>query len=265
MSTIRTAPRTVPAEFVRQGDEIALYQIGGKHTPAQVCDCPKPDGRKHWHCAMNWNFAQSKEFVEENPASIMWAIIGSEPQPAERQNGFFSVPAVRLTIVPILAGAALARPVPIMADVREPAIVRERLRITSTEGQPTSAGVTADMVPEFKCAEFEVHGSHYWEDAKHCTPGTGRLWYCNGFGHPVIAREERQRRLKLVDPNEPAERARLHALDTIDVTEVSRKPGENTEALVMRAAQELERVGVAVGRKVGESESVDFHSVRDSE
>jgi hypothetical protein len=244
---VRTDPRQLFAELLRNGDEIALYPLPAQHTPSEVCDCPRPEGRKRWHCAARWEFAKSAEFVEHNPASLLWAMVLEEPtlDTSKPNAGWFGMPRMKVVCVPVMNGR-LGAPFRMFADKRMQLVIRERVRVT--EGQPETAGITDDKPLGYKCTIIEQHPAHAWIDQKHT--GGGVAYWCNGDGHPAMLKPPA---LSVVGGN------------------AKRDVGETTQ--VLPSAQVP--VGVQVVPRGGtephylnshrESSEIDFKSQRDSE
>lgn len=147
---VKTNPRPLVAEFVRFGDEIAVYPVPARHKPAEPCDCESTDGesRQQHHCATRHLPVRGLTFLEHNAEAVLWCRVVKPPVAAPAENLWFGTPRLSITVLPY---APDGYPLPLarfVADQRDPMVVRERVRVPETndgqrEGQPEiPAGIT---------------------------------------------------------------------------------------------------------------------------
>lgn len=243
MRSVRTRPRNNYAELLRVGDEIAVHPMPAKHTQQQACDCVSPPGALQRHCATRFVPTRGLTFLEHNIASVIWVRVIDDPHPIVHENPWFTTPQLVVPVVPTV-GDRIGNPVRFLCQPRDPMVTRERIRLE--EGQPEPpVGITSAVVPTVGPESFTFPG------------GGPKLTLVEGA--PPLPR-----RRAVSDPTvETPELRRLHALRTTDASELPHPPGEPLNVTVMNAP--MRRVGVAVGRRMAESDAVDFHSARDSD
>jgi hypothetical protein len=147
VKVIRTAPRLLVAEFVRSGDEIAMHPMPSRHTPDEACDCPSTAPAGMRHCSQRYIPVRGLSFVENDPASVLWLKVISEPTLALPDELWFGMRRLLINVM-VPRTDMLGEHIPhhkierFVADLRDPMVIRERLRIA--EGQPdVPVGVTA--------------------------------------------------------------------------------------------------------------------------
>jgi len=148
---VKTTPRLLVAEFVRIGDEIAVYPVPAKHKPSDPCDCPSTNGesRQQRHCATRHLPVRGLTFLEHNEAAVIWCRI-INVRAAKPGNLWFGCPRLSITVIPRTDDGplALAR---FVADQRDPMVMRQRIRVPEDheqEGQPRIAvGITCACTP----------------------------------------------------------------------------------------------------------------------